>query len=198
MYTVSVKTSQDQLPTFIKNYRDAEKFMEFCKECPNYGTRWSCAPLDFRVEDVLSQFSYISVLAAKISFDEETIASAKDGEIVKRISWDALRVVKRQLENRLLSMEKMIPESMSLGSGSCLRCDACTRPTHPCRHPDLMRHSLDAFGFNLSAIAEDLLQIEILWSHGELPKYYTLVHGILTKDKINESLAMIMAEPLEG
>ena len=47
-----------------------------------------------------------------------------------------------------------------------------------------MRYSLDAFGFDLSAITNDLLGIEIQWCKDRLPDYFTLVHGIMTMQEV--------------
>lgn len=42
-----------------------------------------------------------------------------------------------------------------------------------------MRYSLDSFGFDLSAIAHDLLGIDIEWARDRLPDHFTLVHALL-------------------
>ena len=49
-----------------------------------------------------------------------------------------------------------------------------------------MRYSLDAFGFDLSAITKDMFDIDILWCKDNLPDYFTLVHGLLTEDEVPE------------
>ena len=51
-----------------------------------------------------------------------------------------------------------------------------------------MRYSMDAFGFDLSAITKDMLGIEIIWCKDRLPDYFTLIHGILTMEKVPEKL----------
>ena len=51
-----------------------------------------------------------------------------------------------------------------------------------------MRYSMDAFGFDLSAITKDMLGIEILWCKDRLPEYFTLIHGILTMDKVPDEV----------
>ena len=43
-----------------------------------------------------------------------------------------------------------------------------------------------SFGFDLSAITQDMLEIEIQWCRDRLPDYFTLVHGIMTVNEVPE------------
>ena len=46
-------------------------------------------------------------------------------------------------------------------------------------HPAKVRPSLEAFGFDMSKTAKELLGLEIKWSDGvHIPEYLTLVCGI--------------------
>ena len=63
-------------------------------------------------------------------------------------------------------------------AGECLLCgdEKCTRPLgKPCRHPQKVRPSLEACGFDVNKIAEELLGIEIKWGHdNKMPEYLLL------------------------
>ena len=49
----------------------------------------------------------------------------------------------------------------------------------PCRHPELVRPSLEALGFNLGEVTRELFNIDMLWGrHGRLPQYLTLVGAV--------------------
>lgn len=86
-------------------------------------------------------------------------------------------------------MEKNLPGSISLSSGGCNLCNVCSRKDGiPCRQPDKMRYSLDAFGFDLTAITKDMFDIDILWCKDRLPDYFTLIHGILTMNELPDAL----------
>ena len=65
--------------------------------------------------------------------------------------------------------------------GSCLYCPegTCTRPeAKPCRHPELVRPSLEACGFDIARTTSELFGIELKWgTDGSLPEYLTLVCG---------------------
>lgn len=65
--------------------------------------------------------------------------------------------------------------------GTCIHCPegSCTRPEgRPCRHPELVRPSLEACGFDVARTASELFGIELKWgSGGRMPEYLTLVCG---------------------
>ena len=65
--------------------------------------------------------------------------------------------------------------------GTCLYCPegTCTRPeAKPCRHPELVRPSLEACGFDIAHTTSELFGIELKWgTDGSLPEYLTLVCG---------------------
>ena len=41
------------------------------------------------------------------------------------------------------------------GAEGCSLCEKCTYPRAPCRHPDLMHHSMEATGMNVVKLASD-------------------------------------------
>ena len=55
----------------------------------------------------------------------------------------------------------------------------CTRNCGtPCRHPEKVRPSLEAFGFDIAKTLAELFNIELLWGKdGKLPEYLVLVSG---------------------
>jgi len=103
-------------------------------------------------------------------------------EKVHEITTQSLQEVKKKLSNVLFDLEHQIPGSVSLASGGCNICQHCKRLDNlQCQFPEKMRYSLDSFGFDLTEITSDLLQIELKWSKDSLPEYYTLIHALLTK-----------------
>ena len=163
--------------------------MAFCRECPRYDALWSCPPLSFDVDEFLKPYAGIHLVCAKINLDDETIRTADTTEKIKTTGWDIVSAVKLDVEERLLKLEARIPGSMALSSGGCNLCKSCTRKSGAtCRQPDKMRYSLDAFGFDLSAITKDIFHIEILWCKDSLPKYFTLIHGLLADKPASEEL----------
>ncbi|MDE7458334.1 MAG: DUF2284 domain-containing protein, partial [Muribaculaceae bacterium] len=65
----------------------------------------------------------------------------------------------------------------------CLHCpeSQCTRKCgEPCRHPDKVRPSLEAFGFDIGRTLSELFNIKLLWGkNGVLPEYLVLVSALL-------------------
>jgi predicted metal-binding protein len=137
----------------------------------------------------LDKYTYVYVVCAKITLKEQIIREADTPDKVKDMGWKILCEVKAKLEEQLRDMEELVPESISLSSGGCNNCDICTRKDGiPCRLPDKMRYSMDAFGFDLTAITKDLFDIDIQWCKDGLPEYFTLIHGLLTKNAVAEEL----------
>ena len=188
-YSVEYRTDHIEMPRFRQKYQDRDKFMAFCRECPRYDSLWSCPPLSFDVDTFLEPYTWINVLCAKIRLDAETIRTADTAEKIKTIGWDIVSVVKLDTDERLRKLEAQVPESLSLSSGGCNLCKSCTRKSgSPCRQPDKMRYSLDAFGFDLTAITKDVFHIDILWCRDSLPEYFTLIHGLLADKSVPEKL----------
>lgn len=188
-YLVEYRTNHIEMTRFRQKYQDREKFMAFCRECPRYEALWSCPPLSFDVDKFLNPYPWINLLCAIINLDNETIQEADTAEKIKKMGWDIVSAVKLETDERLRKLETEIPGSLSLSSGGCNLCENCTRKTgHPCRQPNKMRYSLDAFGFDLTAITNDTFHIEILWCKDKLPKYFTLIHGLLADKPASEEL----------
>ena len=144
---------------------------------------WSCPPLQIDADAYLSKYAWVNVVGAKIILDHKVIEKADTPEKIKTVGWTIVSEVKLMLEEEMRKLESQLPGSVSLSSGGCSLCGECTRKTgKTCRQVDKMRYSMDAFGFDLSAITKDMLGIEIMWCKDRLPDYFTLIHGILTRE----------------
>lgn len=195
MYTTTAIIAEAPLPTFIENYQDKEKFMAYCRECPNYATRWSCPPLAFDPADYLKRFTRIHLLGVRIRYDEDTIRAADTPEKTREIGTRTILEVKTQIADLLLDAEARLKNAVSLSSGGCRICPVCARVENkPCRHPEKMRHSLDAFGFDLTKITQEFLGVELKWSNGGLPEYHTLIHALLRGDSADGEAAQMLGE----
>ena len=168
------------LADFRARYQDRARFLPYCRACPNYQTVWSCPPFSFDVDEYLAPFRRVRVVCMKIHLASALIEAADTPEKVKDTGWRIVVYVKKRIEARLRAEEQKTPGSRALSSGGCNLCANCTRTAGaPCRAPERMRYSLDALGFDLSAITEDLFGIRILWCRDRLPAYFTLIHALL-------------------
>lgn len=188
-YAVEFRKNSMPMELFRQKYQDREKYLAYCRECSKYNTVWSCPPLKIDADAYLSKYAWVNVVGAKIILDHKVIEKADTPEKIKTVGWKIVSEVKLRLEEGMRTMESRLPESVSLSSGGCSLCKTCTRKAGAaCRKPDKMRYSLDAFGFNLSAITKDMLGIEIMWCKDRLPDYFTLIHGILTREKVTATV----------
>ena len=184
-YTVGIFHNKMTIHDFIDKYQNQEKYIVYCRNCPNYNNRWSCPPLSFDVNEYLNKYNWIYLIAKKIDLSAELIKRTDTVQKIKQATYDILWPEKSDLAEKLLSLEAIYPSSISLSAGGCSLCQNCARTTNePCRFPNKMRYSLDSFGFDLSAITRDLLGYEIKWCNDRLPDYYTLVHALLTKNEL--------------
>ena len=159
-------SSQDytvQLPAadYIAIYRDARRTAACCRACPNYGRSWACPPFDFDMEQYLSGYRTALIIATKITPRHSGLPLSES-------------------EN-LLRPERIFGGRAFAYAGRCLYCPegSCTRlEGKPCRHPEWVRPSLEACGFDLCRTTEELMAIPLRWGEGDrMPEYLTLVSG---------------------
>ena len=187
--SIEYRTNKMELPLFRQKYQDREKFMAYCRECPYYGALWSCPPLTFDADAFLAPYAWVNLLCAQIHLDDEIIQAADTAEKIKTTGWEIVSRAKNDVEKRMRMLETKAPDSRSLSSGGCNLCETCTRTVGlPCRRLEEMRYSMDAFGLDLTAITKDVFHIDILWCKDRLPKYFTLIHGLLAKEPTTEAL----------
>lgn len=91
-----------------------------------------------------------------------------------------LQPARIELSRYLLEKEQ---ESRGLAfgfSGKCHYCKECGRSQGvPCRHTDKARPSLEAYGFDVGATAEQLLGIQLQWGKdGYLPEQLALIGAV--------------------
>lgn len=186
MYKISNHTACLPFEDYIAGYRDKNKFIEFCKQCRQYGNCWVCPPYDFDMEQYLSGFEIVYVIGTKITPGEEARSKFNTPEKAQEAGREMLAEVRKIIDPKLLELEKQYPDSKAFFAGTCFQCTEgeCTRKKgKPCIHPGRVRPSLEAFGFDIGKTASDLLHIDLKWSKdGSLPEYFTLVSGFLTND----------------
>lgn len=163
----------------LEKYVDVEKYLGFCRECPNYGKCWSCPPYDFDPLDIWRSFDWLEILAFQITPESEEARkqAAEDPRVL-------LAPFRASLDGELTQMEAEIPDSLRLNAGRCLVCPVCARREgEPCRYPEKMRCSIESLGGAVGDIAAQVLHTPLLWGkNGEAPAYYVLVGGLLRKE----------------
>lgn len=171
---------------YAKGYRDVERFLSLCKQCHKFGQSWTCPPCEFDVADYVDKYKYAHILGSKMTFDKATLEQTTTEESVRKVCDDAMRFGLTKASAYLRKYERRSPGSICFLGSRCLLCGTkpCTRlENKPCRHPDDVRVSLEAVGFDLGKTTQDLLGIELKWGkRDQLPEYITLVTALLTND----------------
>lgn len=154
----------------VKRFRDKERFFALCKECNNFGRQWSCPPLETSHEKELERWETATIIATVIEVPEGTPVEAASS---------LMQPEKIRIANQLLQREKTNGGRASTTIGRCLGCPEgkCARLDGlPCRHPELVRPSLEALGFNIADILDQLFGITLQWgSNGICPERLHLV-----------------------
>lgn len=113
------------------------------------------------------------LIAIKILPERQDIPIAESGSLILP--------ERKSIQKRLLEMEQLYDGYSLAYAGSCIYCHtgSCARKqNHPCRHPELVRPSLEAFGFDIGLTTSKLFGIELKWGKdGFVPEYLTLVSG---------------------
>lgn len=176
MYKIEKSECNISVEEYVRDYVNVVEFVEYCKACPNYESVWSCPSYDFDPEEYWKQFESLYITARKIIFD---------GDITEEESRKILYAAKDDMGKELYELEKQYPGSRALSAGSCSMCkeEGCTRPQgKPCRHPELMRYSIESIGGNVGLTVSKLMGIELEWvQEGQVPSYFVLVGGLLKK-----------------
>ena len=79
----------------------------------------------------------------------------------------AYAAARREIDARLLGIERRLPRALALFGGSCRGCPlpACPRAGgRPCPRPQFARPSLEALGFDVSAAAREIFGAELEWA----------------------------------
>ena len=166
---------------FIRRYRDVERIAALCAQCPSHGKSWSCPPYSFDPVTVSDGFNNVTLIGTTIEFDEATRAACETPEQSRTIATRAMEEVWKTVLPELMERERQQPSSRCFTFRCRLCPEGCTRPEgKPCRHPDRLRYSLEAVGFDVSAAARNLLGIDLEWSSdGSLPKHITIVTALM-------------------
>lgn len=128
-------------------------FRDLCKAnaCGNYGKNWTCPPLIGEIDDLMNE-----IPTYKWALVYQTVSELED-------SYDFEGMIEAgNLHNQLVLKMRdiatdIIPSAhiLHLGAGGCRVCPVCAkRSDEPCRHPDLSVSSLEAYGINVSRLAE--------------------------------------------
>ena len=154
-YTARDFTAELPAAAYVARFRDAERVGGYCRECGNYGRSWGCPPFGFDMEEYVTRYGTALLVATRITPEEPGLPVSEAGRLILP--------ERQRLERRLLEMERQYGGRSFAYVGTCIHCPegSCTRPEgRPCRHPELVRPSLEACGFDVARTASELFGIE--------------------------------------
>ena len=171
-YTLREQWQTMPMKEYAETFRDFGRVRGYCHGCGRYGKCWACPPYDFAEDEYLGQFTTMSLLATKITPSEGVALTPETAERI-------LNRERQRLDRMLLGMEG---NARAFFAGTCILCppEKCTRREGlPCRHPESIRPSLEALGFDIARTASELFGIPLQWgSPGTFPAYLTLISAI--------------------
>lgn len=173
-YTAEDFTRELPAEEYLNRFRDKERIEGYCRQCPNYGRSWGCPPFDHDIAARhMRPYSTVLLTATRIVLSDPETPFTEVGRLILP--------ERRRLEQKLLDMERRRGGRAFAYIGTCLYCPPgeCTRPKGlPCRHPDKVRPSLEACGFDIAQTTRELFGMELKWSdNGKVPEYLLLVCG---------------------
>lgn len=181
MYEVQIQVKTLKVSDWIARYCAPETFVPLCRECPEYEKNWSCPTGVPDVHAYAGKYPYVQIIGLKVIYDEkirqESLLSAEREEELRQQTYGA---AKKKLRDVLFALEEAIPGSVMIMAGKCELCERCARADGmPCRYPERMRYSFTGLGFDLVRMAEEVLELPLLWQKEGLPEYNVAVAAFL-------------------
>ncbi|MDR3337463.1 MAG: DUF2284 domain-containing protein [Treponema sp.] len=145
-------------PLDVDTIQIREEVRAACAEnkCKAYNSNWSCPPACGTLaecEAMLRKYKNGFILQTT-----GVLQDTLDYEEMLEIGKDHGKHIAAFREE----INVLYPDSLLLGAGGCKRCEKCTYPGSPCRFPNEMIHSMEAFGMVVSDVCKN----------NDLPYYY--------------------------
>lgn len=167
----------------LLRFHDPVRVHGYCATCPDHSRVWSCPPFAVPALEGLPPWEHalLAILRTPIApgtLQADMVASFHDS--------------RRLFRTLLLAAEAQNPGTTALVAGYCQGCECCTRPAGvPCPTPSRLRYSLEALGFDVSALAEGLAGMRIQWPKEGVPEYLLTVGALLGPDTDRSHSAMM-------
>lgn len=116
--------------------------------CGQYGKRWSCPP----------GCGSLKVCAQNLTEYTHGILVQTIGEVEDSFDFEAMMEIEQKHKERFAKMYELLRKQqlpvLALGSGCCTQCTQCTYPKEPCRFPQKMVSSMEAYGILVSEVCQ--------------------------------------------
>ena len=116
--------------------------------CGRYDKCWSCPPGCGSLEEHAK-----TVAAYQGGVLVQTV-----GELEDNLDFEAMMDTEKAHKKHFLEMyailRKEYPKMLALGAGSCTQCKPCSYPDAPCRFPEKMVSSMEAYGMLVTEVCK--------------------------------------------
>ena len=115
---------------YMRGFRDAGRFKEYCKVCGQYGTCWACPPFDFDTDGYLARYENILLVAVKIdvpcrSEKMSELVKSDDSEILPANDGIADIAIERSMkfleQTRVVMDRELLEKAFSAKNGDTVR-----------------------------------------------------------------------------
>lgn len=118
MYNTTLIIAEKELKDYIRDYRDTDKFIGYCKACNRYNSCWACPPFDFDTEEYIAPYKMAYIIGTKITMSEKTVRDNQGWDKCTKISYEIIEKVRYDLDKKLLELEKNISQQQGVFWGS--------------------------------------------------------------------------------
>jgi len=142
-------THYTELDISTLEFRQDIRDMCSADKCRSYNKSWSCPPacpsLD-EMQELVKKF--------KTGIIVQTVGDLEDS-----MDWDGIMEAGVRHKENFGKMRENLsikyPNMLAMGAGECKICNECTYPHNPCRYPDKMETSMEAYGLFVSKVCKD-------------------------------------------
>lgn len=95
MYRTEVKVAALPVAEWMKRYCFPGRFLDSCKQCPDYGRVWSCPPGVPEAGDYLGAYRMAHIIGVKVLYDDgeraRALRSPKEAETVRQETYGVVK-----------------------------------------------------------------------------------------------------------
>jgi predicted metal-binding protein len=135
----------------VTGIRVREEVRDACaiNKCKAYDANWACP----------SACGTLAECEAALRKFKKGVLLQTTGELEDSLDYEAMEQAglehQQHLELFTDKIRERYPGCVILGAGGCKRCEKCTWPDAPCRFPEKMLSSMEAFGMVVSDVCSD-------------------------------------------
>ena len=145
-------------------FREEVRAMCSADACKSYGRSGSCPPATGSIERAAERTK-----GYRRGIIVQTMGSL-EGSFDMKGTAAIMQQHKKSFDTLVRQIRAFYPDCLPMGAGTCRLCRACTYPDRPCRHPDRMVSSMEAYGLLVSDVA---IRSGLKYNYGENTMCFT-------------------------